>query len=241
MSAGAHVGDRVYPIAYRSDEMLERIDLQDGSVDEWYELVGEPAITLLDFTKDYEDGSPLDPADLDFRIDYTERLVRAEIASWPDGTHTFTDYLDSNGVGGPRVKLQVTITVEGDSLTADFRGTDPQAPGAINNSLSFTASVATLCVRSVFREEIPNTAGMFRPIRIVTEPGTVVHGVMPAASSMRGITGFRLVDTMFGDVGNGKVSLQSARREYGVVLDDGFEVLEEETDRLRSEIRASRG
>ena len=359
-------------------------------------------------------------------IDYTERLVRAEIASWPDGSHTFTDYLDSNGVGGPRVKLQVTITVEGDSLTADFRGTDPQAPGAINNSLSFTASVATLCVRSCFREEIPNTAGMFRPIRIVTEPGTVVHGVMPAASSMRGITGFRLVDTMFGalsgivpdrvmaageggnslviiggehedkspyvyfelicgtwggrpdrdgidgitnpanvasnvpveqaeseyplrieryglvddsggagkyrggmaierewtllrddahlairsdrrdhlpyglygglpgspsnsirrgpggdevlptmistrlaageslyhrqpggggwgdplerppqevarDVGNGKVSLQSARREYGVVLDDGFEVLEEETDRLRSEIRASRG
>ena len=131
-------------------------------------------------------------------IDYTERLVRAEIASWPDGSHTFTDYLDSNGVGGPRVKLKVTITVEGDSLTADFRGTDPQAPGAINNSLSFTASVATLCVRSVFREEIPNTAGMFRPIRIVTEPGTVVHGVMPAASSMRGITGFRLVDTMFG-------------------------------------------
>ena len=131
-------------------------------------------------------------------IDYTERLVRAEIASWPDGSHTFTDYLDSDGVGGPRVKLRVTLTVEGDSLTADFRGTDPQAPGAINNSLSFTASVATLCVRSVFREEIPNTAGMFRPIRIVTEPGTVVHGVMPAASSMRGITGFRLVDTMFG-------------------------------------------
>ena len=131
-------------------------------------------------------------------IDYTERLVRAEIASWPDGSHTFTDYLDSNGVGGPRVKLRVTLTVEGDSLTADFRGTDPQAPGAINNSLSFTASVANLCVRSVFREEIPNTAGMFRPIRIVTEPGTVVHGVMPAASSMRGITGFRLVDTMFG-------------------------------------------
>ena len=131
-------------------------------------------------------------------IDYTERLVRAEIASWPDGSHTFTDYMDSDGVGGPRVKLRVTLTVEGDSLTADFRGTDPQAPGAINNSLSFTASVAALCVRSVFREEIPNTAGMFRPIRIVTEPGTVVHGVMPAASSMRGITGFRLVDTMFG-------------------------------------------
>ena len=35
-------------------------------------------------------------------IDYTERLVRAEIARWPDGTHTFTDYMDSDGMGGRR-------------------------------------------------------------------------------------------------------------------------------------------
>ena len=44
-------------------------------------------------------------------IDYTERLVRAEIARWPDGTHTFTDYMDSDGVGGPPVKLHVALTV----------------------------------------------------------------------------------------------------------------------------------
>ena len=68
MFAGAHVGDRVYPIAYLSDEMLAEIRLDDGSVEEWYELIGEPAMTLLDFTKDYEDGSPLNPTDLDFRI-----------------------------------------------------------------------------------------------------------------------------------------------------------------------------
>ena len=131
-------------------------------------------------------------------IDYTERLVRAEIASWPDGSHTFTDYMDSDGVGGPRVRLQVEITVAGDELRADFTGTDPQVSGAINNTLSFTSSVVALCVRSVLREDIPNTAGMFRPLEIVAPPGTVVNGVMPAASSMRGITGFRLADTIFG-------------------------------------------
>ncbi len=131
-------------------------------------------------------------------IEYTERLVRAQIASWPDGSHTFVDYMDSDGVGGPPVCLQVKITIEGDTLTADFTGTSPQVRGAINNTLSFTASVVALCVRCALREEIPNTAGMFRPLRIIAPPGTVVNGVMPAASSMRGITGFRLVDTVFG-------------------------------------------
>ena len=62
-------------------------------------------------------------------IAYTERLMRAEIATWPDGSNTFTDYMDSDGVDGPRVRIQVKITVEGDSLTADFTGTDPQGPG----------------------------------------------------------------------------------------------------------------
>ena len=31
-------------------------------------------------------------------IDYTERLVRQEILTWPDGSATFTDYLGSDGI-----------------------------------------------------------------------------------------------------------------------------------------------
>ena len=111
---------------------------------------------------------------------------------------TFADYLDSNGVRGPPVKIQVTLEVAGDTLTADFTGSDPQVPGAINATKSFTESVVALCVRSVLREEVPNTAGLFRPLRVIAPPGTIVNGVMPAASSMRGVTGFRMVDAVFG-------------------------------------------
>jgi len=131
-------------------------------------------------------------------VDYSERLVRAEIATWPDGSHTFTDYMDTDGVGGPRVTIQVTITVEGDSLTADFTGTSPQVRGAINSTLSFAASAVGMCVRSVMREQIPNNSGMFRPIHVVSPPGTVINVQMPGASSMRGVTGFRVVDAVFG-------------------------------------------
>ena len=67
VSVGAHIGDRVYPVVYLSDEMLEKIDLRDGLVDEWYEVVGEPSMTMLDFASLDPEGSP-DPSDLDFRI-----------------------------------------------------------------------------------------------------------------------------------------------------------------------------
>jgi len=131
-------------------------------------------------------------------IAYTERLMRAEIASWPDSTHTFTDYMDSDGVGDQPVRLQVKVTVEGDTLTADFSGSAPQVRGALNCTRSFTVSSVTMCVRCALREDIPNTAGMFKPLNVITPPGTVTNVVMPGASSMRGVTGFRLVDTMFG-------------------------------------------
>ena len=108
-------------------------------------------------------------------IEYTERLIRSEIASWPDGSHSFTDYMDSDGVGGPPVKLHVTLTVEGDTLTADFTGTDPQVPGAINNTLSFTASVVALCMRSVLQEDVPNTAGaLHRLVQLHPQPSSGV-------------------------------------------------------------------
>lgn len=131
-------------------------------------------------------------------IDYTERLMRAEIAGWPDGSYTFTDYMDSDGVGGPRTKIQVTLTVAGDTITADFTGSAPQVRGALNSTLSFTASVVALCVRAVLQEEIPNTAGMFKPLQIIAPPGTVVNVEMPGASSMRGVTGFRMADAVWG-------------------------------------------
>ena len=49
--ADAHSGGRVFPVAYLTDEMLEQIQVDDGSVDEWFELIGEPAMTLLDFSR----------------------------------------------------------------------------------------------------------------------------------------------------------------------------------------------
>ena len=131
-------------------------------------------------------------------IAYTEKLMRAEIAAWPNSIHKFTDYMDSDGVGGPPVRLEVTITVDGDSLTADFTGTAPQVRGALNCTRSFTMSIVALCVRCAMRQDIPNTAGMFKPLKIITPPGTITNVLMPGASSMRGITGFRLTDTILG-------------------------------------------
>ena len=44
-----HVGDRLYPISYLSEETLAALDQDDASVEDWEEAVGEPALTPFDF------------------------------------------------------------------------------------------------------------------------------------------------------------------------------------------------
>ena len=131
-------------------------------------------------------------------IDYTERLVRAEIRSWPDGEYSFTDYLDDDGVDAGEIPIKVTMRVGGDSLVVDFTGSSPQVRGAINSPISFTISCCGYAVRSSMQADIPNTYGIFRPIEVIAPEGSIVNPVMPAASSMRGVVGFRLSDALFG-------------------------------------------
>jgi N-methylhydantoinase B/oxoprolinase/acetone carboxylase alpha subunit len=131
-------------------------------------------------------------------IEHTERLVRQEIASWPDGTATFTDYLDSDGIERRDVRICATVTIAGDEITADLTDCAPMVAGALNSTRSFIQACVYQAVRSALTVEIPNTSGAFRPIHVLTTPGTVAEVVMPGASSMRGVTGFRALDAVNG-------------------------------------------
>lgn len=131
-------------------------------------------------------------------IDHTERLVRQEIAGWPDGTATFTDYLDSDGIERRDVPITATVTIAGDKITADLTKSSPMVAGALNSTRSFVQACVYQAVRSALDVEIPNTSGAFRPIEVLTKPGTITHVVMPGASSMRGVTGFRALDAVNG-------------------------------------------
>jgi N-methylhydantoinase B len=131
-------------------------------------------------------------------VEHTERLVRREIAAWSDGTATFTDYLDSDGLEMRDVPITATVTIEGDEITADLTESSPMVAGALNSTRSFIQACVYQAVRSALEVEIPNTSGAFRPIHVLTKPGTIAHVVMPGASSMRGVTGFRALDAVNG-------------------------------------------
>ena len=102
---------------------------------------------------------------------YAERLTRAAIRTLPDGVYSFEDWIDDDGIDvGKPIRLFVTLTKQGDSITADWTGSSPQVKGAINNTLSFTKAATYCAIRSILPAGIPNNEGVSGPLRLLPRP-----------------------------------------------------------------------
>ena len=154
-------------------------------------------------------------------VDYGEELTRAELSLLPDGSWTFEDFLDDDGFQEEPIRIFVTLSKEGDELTVDYAGTSPQVKGAINMTQSFTRSATYACVRSIMDPGIPNNEGFFRPIKVLTEPGSFVECTHPAPVAARGLGATRVTDCLWGALARmlpEKVFACGVQGDYGVTI-----------------------
>jgi N-methylhydantoinase B len=132
-------------------------------------------------------------------MDQAEAMIRAKIRSMPPGSYTFVDYLDNDGIElDKRVKIEATITVQGSDIQVDFTGTSPQTKGPFNCVPSSTLSAVYYAVRTITDPDTPNNAGVFRPVKVVLPPGTLVNPHPPAPVCARTASVKRIADTLLG-------------------------------------------
>ena len=136
---------------------------------------------------------------VDALLDRAETLTRGEIEAIPDGTYTFADDLDNDGVDlDARVRIAVAVTVRGSSMTFDFTGTSPQVRGPFNSVPASTLSAVYYAVRAISDPAIPNNGGCFRAVNAILPEGTVVNPRPPAPVSCRTATIKRISDAIMG-------------------------------------------
>ena len=84
LTGSVQAQDLIHPFFELTDEDLARIDLHDGSVDDWLDVLGEPTLNVFDFMRwkrvnFQETQVAYDQIDLDFRI----------WLAWHDATNRF--------------------------------------------------------------------------------------------------------------------------------------------------------
>jgi N-methylhydantoinase B len=123
---------------------------------------------------------------LDYVIDASERLVRAEIERWPDGVYRGESWMVSDGIDpSARYRIAVEITIEGSEITFDFSETDDQAPGFTNMppaSALGAIRIAFLMLINAGGVDVPTNEGLFAPVHTVFREGSLLNPRFPAST-----------------------------------------------------------
>ena len=132
-------------------------------------------------------------------LDRAEARMRASLRALPDATSYYEDYLETF-IGGrfEPLLLPLALTISGDRMIADFTGASPQVPFPVNSTGAVAAAGVFITVKSVFDPQAPLNQGSFRPIEVITPPGTIVNVQRPAPAGSHGEIRKRVIATMVG-------------------------------------------
>jgi N-methylhydantoinase B len=120
---------------------------------------------------------------VDEMIERTERAVRAEIESIPDGTYRGESATDDDGtVLDEPVWVRVEVTIRGDEMVLDFSGSDAQRPGFVNRVFAATYGTAVGSAILLMDPALADfhNEGSLRPISVVAPVGSVLNCEYPA-------------------------------------------------------------
>lgn len=115
-------------------------------------------------------------------LDQGEKIARNRIKELPKGTWEMEEYMDDDGYGN-LVKVKVKITITEDEFIADFTGSSPQVASPINTGYSSLCAGVKVIYMSILGPELAVNDGVFEPMRIFAEDGSVLKCHAPAPTS----------------------------------------------------------
>ncbi len=136
-------------------------------------------------------------------MDYSERMLRAEIAKIPDGTYgPVVGWLDDDARNRDvRLRVETRVVVKGDEVTIDLTGSHPEVPTAYNVPFEGSLLVAAYFVirtilldEATFPEHVPQNDGVFRPVKVIAPKGTIFNPTFPRACFSRFCQIQRVID-----------------------------------------------
>ncbi len=132
-------------------------------------------------------------------LNYSERAMRQFIREIPDGRYHFSDYLDDDGWGNLDLAIRVAVEVAGDQVICDFTATAGQTAGGVNAVPAVAEAACYYVFLALLAEEFPINQGCFRPLTIITRPGSLLNPRAPAPVAAGNVeTSQRLVDVVLG-------------------------------------------
>jgi N-methylhydantoinase B len=123
-------------------------------------------------------------------MEHGERVARRALRELPQGTFTLSEEQDSG------VVYHATIEIRDDEFVVDLRENPDQDDGPNNASRDGTLIAAQMVFMNVTGAHAAANAGHFRPLKLLTRPGSVFDASPPAAFATYYEVEIRLYDVL---------------------------------------------
>ncbi|MCC7076279.1 MAG: hydantoinase B/oxoprolinase family protein [Acidimicrobiia bacterium] len=114
-------------------------------------------------------------AAVDASIELTERRIREEIATWPDGTYEAESFIEHDTMGNQDVRVHCRATIDGERLILDYTGSDDRQFLTTNGTLANTRGMILSQLTTMFDPTIPKNDGLFSSFEMVIPENTCIN------------------------------------------------------------------
>ncbi len=130
-------------------------------------------------------------------LDYSEKRVRLAIARTPDGIYHGEAKMDDDGINDRPLAIRVAVTIDGDGMSIDFAGSNPQVDSNMNCPFASTLAAAYSCIKAVLAPpDLPFNQGSVRPVAVTAPYGSVLNPKPPLPVRARMTATYRVFNAV---------------------------------------------
>ena len=113
-------------------------------------------------------------------MDRAEGRMRRAIRALRPGEYVYEAHLEAGTERLEPLTVRARVAVAGDTITVDLAGTSPQTRGPTNVGPAMAPTGAFTIIKSFLDPGADVNSGAFRPLTVITPPGTIVNANPPA-------------------------------------------------------------
>ena len=113
-------------------------------------------------------------------MDRAETRMRRAIRALRDGEYLYEAHLESGRERLEPLTVRAKVVVAGAAITVDLTGTSPQTAGPTNVGPAMAPTGAFTILKAFLDPGAEVNSGAFRPLSVITPPGTIVNADPPA-------------------------------------------------------------
>ncbi|RQG94913.1 hydantoinase B/oxoprolinase family protein [Natrarchaeobius chitinivorans] len=178
-------GTKLYEAGELDEEIRDLLRFNTRVPDKVIGDINAQVAALRTGTKRFQElyeryGSETVEASIDRILEYGEQSAHDAVEELPDGTWSAVDYADGAVDDDELLRIETTVTIDGDEMIVDFAGSSDQIDAPFNVPIGMTRTVARLCLKTITTPDEESNAGHYAPLTVEVPEDNLYNPSYPA-------------------------------------------------------------